>query len=177
MTIRIIPLSADGEPMLSPDIVFDGIMGDFALAADGEAQNRAGLSARKPLETAVIIALMTDCRADPYELRDGDENKGWHGDGYDVDAASGERDLGSKLWLLRRSAITDPADIERRATDYARAALQTLIDQGAAAAIDISAKADPLRHRLDLSVILTDKAGAVAVDRRFAVLWGIRNGA
>lgn len=172
--MRIIPISDGAEPSLAPDIIWDGLMGDFALADEGEPGNRLGLRAKATLETAVLICLQTDARADPAELRTGDVNRGWHGDTYDIDAAAGERVIGSKLWLLRRRAL-DSVDVPRLAESYALEALQTLIDQGAAAAASAAATAYPARNRLDLEITLTDRAGAVIVAPKFAILWGVPN--
>ncbi len=168
--MRILPLTSEREPSLAPDLVWDGIMGDLALAEPGEVANRGGLRARAALETAVLICLMSDARADPEELRDGDINRGWPGDTFDVDTAVGEAPIGSKLWLLQRSTV-DAVDTPRRAEAYALAALQPLLDQGAAAAVIAKAEADPARNRLSLDVTLTDRAGSVLVSRRFSLLW------
>lgn len=166
--MRIIPI-ASGEPAsLAPDILFDGIMGDFALAGAAETANRGGLRAREALKTAVIICLLSDARADVSELRDGDENKGWPGDTFDL--AAGEAPIGSKLWLLRRRAL-DAVETPRLAEDYALLSLQALIDQGAAAMATAAAKADMATNRLDLAVTLTDRDGAVLVAQNFRVLW------
>lgn len=170
MAVRIVPLTAPGEPLLVPDIVWDGTRGDYAPAADTEAGNRGGLRARAQLASAVLICLMTDARAEPVELRDGDVNRGWPGDAFDLDAQRGERRIGSKIWLLRRRTVDD-IEVPRLAEDYAREALQTLIDQGAVAAVDAAAAAVPAEGRLDLEVTLTDRAGATLHAMKFRVLW------
>jgi len=170
MSIRIVPLGPDAEPLLTPDVVWNGITGDYAPAGDDEPSNRGGLRAKAQLATAVLLCLMTDVAADPSELRDGDVNRGWTGDAFDIDTAAGEVQLGSKLWLLRRRAIDD-VETPRLAEDYARQALQTLIDQGAVAAIDVEATADSVAHRLDLEVTLFDRSGSLIRSDRFAVLW------
>lgn len=173
--IRIIPLSAPAEPSLAPDILFDGLMGDFALAEAGEPGNRGGLRARAILETAVLICLMTDARAEPDELRDGDTNRGWHGDSYDLDTVAGEVPIGSKLWLLRRRAV-DETHVPRLAEAYAVEACQPLVDQGAVAKVTAAAVADPARNRLELTITLTNRAGAVVTAPKFDILWSNLNG-
>ena len=110
---------------------------------------------------------MTDARADPTELRDGDVNRGWPGDGFDLEP--GETPLGSKLWLLRRRALTP--DVEMLAADYAREALQTLVDQHAFVRFDVRATADRAGNRLELDVAGYGRDGARTYDRKFAVLW------
>lgn len=165
--MKVIPIDGPAQVLLDPDIVWNGAFGDLALTAADDPVNPAGLRATAALETAVIICLMTDRRVEPSELRDGDVNKGWPGDGFDLEP--GERPLGSRLWLLRRSAMSP--DIEARATDYAREALQTLVEQKAFARVEVSAEADRPQNRLDLTVRLYGRDGAITYDRRFAVLW------
>lgn len=155
---------------MSPDLVWDGVMADLALAGRDDAGNRGGLRAKAQLETAVLICLMTDARAEIDELRDGDINRGWPGDSFDIDAEAGEGPIGSKLWLLLRRTVDDEI-VPRLAEAYALDALQTLIDQGAAAAASAVATADPARNRLQLAVRLTDRAGATVVAPKFAILW------
>lgn len=164
--MRIVPIPDPAS--LAPDLVMGGVMADFALAGADEPHNRGGLRARAALVTAVIICLLTDARADASELPAGDDRRGWPGDSFDF--ADGEAPIGSKLWLLRRRAI-DAAETPRLAEDYAVAALQPLIDQGAAALATAHAVADPARNRLDLSITLTDVAGGVVVAQQFRVLW------
>lgn len=165
--MRIVPIASPEEPSLTPDVLWDGAMGDYAPAEAGEAGNRGGLAARRQLATAVLLCLMTDCAADPAELRDDDVQRGWAGDPL---AEDGETDIGSKLWLLRRRAI-DAVETPRFAVDAARAALQTLIDQRAVAAFEITAEARPEWRMLVLSVTGTDREGATVVAQRFQVLW------
>lgn len=168
--MRIIPIAAPAEPSLSPDLVWDGTMADMVPAEAGEPGNRGGLRAKQQLVTAVLICLMTDARAEPEELREGDVNRGWPGDSFDVDQAAGERAIGSKLWLLRRRTV-DEVEVPRLAEVYAAEALQTLLDQGAAAAATVRANGLPDRNRLELDVTLTDRAGQTIVAPRFQVLW------
>lgn len=173
--MRIIPLDERDEPMLAPDLVWNGVMGDLALAEAEETGNRGGLRSKAHLETAVLICLMSDARSDASELRDGDVNRGWAGDTFDLDAAAGETAIGSKLWLLMRSTV-DAVDTPRRAEAYAIEALQPLIDQGAVAAISALAEAEPQRNRLTLAVMLTDKVGTQLVAKKFRLLWSDLNG-
>jgi phage gp46-like protein len=166
--MRIIPLGPAREPSLSPDLVWDGMLADLALAEPGEVDNRGGLRAREMLKTAVIIALLSDARAFPEELRSGDINRGWPGDTFDL--AEGEAPIGSKLWLLARRTV-DTVEVPRLAEVYAVEALQPLIDQGAAAKATAAATGDPARNRLTLDVTLTDRDGLIVVAEKFRVLW------
>lgn len=168
--MRIIPIKEHADPSLAPDLVWDGIMSDLALAEIGEIGNRNGLRARAHLETAVLICLMTDARASQDELRTDDINRGWPGDSFDIDTAAGEAPIGSKLWLLLRRTV-DEVHVPKLAEDYAREALQPLIDQGAVAAITVAATGYPSEHRLELAITLTDRAGAVLIAPNYSILW------
>lgn len=86
------------------------------------------------LETAIIISLFTDRRANNDDIiPDGSNNRrGWWADTY----AEIEGDnTGSRLWLLHREK--DMQIIVNRAHDYVVEALQWLIDDGVANHIDV----------------------------------------
>lgn len=165
--MRIVPLTEASEPRLSPDLIWDGISADLAVSPLSDPDNPGGLVANAALKTAILICLMTDVRVDPVELRDGDENKGWPGDGFDLEP--GDVPLGSRLWQLRRSALYE--GIELDAQDWARAALQPLVEQGAFARFDVAAERRPERNDLVLIVDGYGRDGARIYQHRFAVLW------
>lgn len=165
--MRIVQISGPAELLLDPDLVWDGRVGDLLTTPIADPVNPGGLRNGQALATAVLICLMTDRRADAVELRDGDVNRGWPGDGFDL--VDGETPLGSKLWLLRRRALTP--EIETTAADYARAALQTLIDQGVVVRFDVTATAERTRNRLELDVAGFGADGAEKYRQKFAVLW------
>lgn len=166
--IRIVPLSAEGEPLFSPDTVWNGVTGDWALAGNDPANNE-GLRARAALATAVLLCLMTDARAAADELPEGETNRGWPGDSFDLREDLGETPIGSKLWLLRRS--TASAATALKAEDYAREALQCLVEQRAVSSVTVTATASPADRRIDLQIVLKDRDGGIAYDGRFGVLW------
>ena len=165
--IRIVPLRDNAPLQLAPDLIWDGLAGDLTLGTDG------GLRASQQLATAVLICLMTDVRVEPEELRDGDVNKGWPGDGFDL--RDSETALGSRLWLLRRRTVND-TDVPRLAEDYSRDALQTLVDQEVCARVEVTALAEPARNRLDLDIELFGRDGGRVFNQRFGVLWEQLNG-
>lgn len=165
--MRIIAQTRAAEPQLDPDLVWNGETGDMAISAATDTDNPSGLASGNALRTAVIVALLTDRRAETSELRDGDINRGWPGDGFDLD--DGETPLGSKLWLLRRSALT--ASVARRAEDYAMEALQPLIDQGAFVRFDVEATISAEGNRLDLAVAGYGRDGARRFHERFGIHW------
>lgn len=95
------------------------------LAVDGY-----DLATEDGLRTAVIVSLFTDRRAEPDdEIPDGSgDRRGWWAD----------PTLGSRLWLLARAKETP--DTLARARAYAIEALQWLVDDGVATAVDVTAE-------------------------------------
>jgi len=139
-------------------------MSDLALSFDGEtltsdiAFGASDLATDDGLATAVIISLFTDARARPEDLLPDDTRapgetivfgsaggnltryrRGWWGDLVpppQAADATGHR-TGSRLWLLSREKQT--AETLHRAEEYAREALQWLIADGVARAVQVEA--------------------------------------
>lgn len=162
--MRVVPLPQAAEPLLMPDLVWDVARQIGDLAVDDATGD---LRARAVIETAVLICLQTDRRVEAHELPEGESNRGWPGDGFDVQGD--ETPLGSRLWLLRRRALTE--DIAFEAEDYARESLAPLIAQGLAVRAEVEAERLPERDRLNLLVSLYGRDGATVYQKRFAVLW------
>lgn len=102
------------------------------------------------LETAVIISLFTDRRAnDDDELDDIDDRRGWWADSTsEID----DDQIGSRIWLLGRSKTTK--ETELRLVEYAEEALQWLIDDGVAEDIVVTTERTGIKgnDRLDFKV-------------------------
>lgn len=106
------------------------------------------------LQTAVVISLLTERRAEPDDRLPTPaksdrpippDRKGWPGDAFD-----GSR-IGSRLWLLQREKQTQ--ETLRRAIFYAREALQWLIDDQHVTSIDVQGAWNGI-GRLELTVKL-----------------------
>ncbi|ECR7610292.1 hypothetical protein F2C03_07000 [Salmonella enterica] len=112
------------------------------------AQSGTDLLTDDSIETAVIISLFTDRRAEPGDdIPDGTTNRrGWWGDTYS------ETPIGSRLWLLSREKQL--SSVLGRAEQYAAEALQWLIDDGLAATIAITAT-NPENEVLALRIDIT----------------------
>lgn len=112
-------------------------MTDIALKwIDTEADaalNGADLLLDEGLETAIIISLACDRRADDSDqLPEGEtQRRGWWGDAF---AADPNDRTGSKLWMLWREKRTQ--ETLQRARAYVLEALQWLIDDGVSSTID-----------------------------------------
>jgi phage gp46-like protein len=116
------------------------------------------------LETAVLISLFTDRRADDGDTLpdESTDRRGWWGDA--VPVVEGDQ-IGSRLWLLDRAKQTP--SVLRQAEEFALEALQWLVDDKVAARIEATAeiirpgvrgltifiyrpgRADPARFRYD----------------------------
>jgi phage gp46-like protein len=156
-------------PNLLWDTVWDGFVGDWEAALPTEPSNHGGLRARAPLQTAILLCLMSDRRAQPNDfIPDGSgDPRGWPGDGVDPSLAP----LGSRLWELRRRELTD--EVANLAEIFAREALQTLIDQGAVASIDVTAVAVLALGRLELDVSVFRRDSALAAAMNFWIVWSM----
>ena len=130
------------------------------------------------LATAVIVALATDALAGPDDVLpdlDDDDRRGWWAD---VDAKEiwGGWPIGSQLWLLERSKITDFDSREgatlARAEEYTQAALQPFIDQRIASEIHIRAERNAENYsRIDVAVTIY-RGPLPAIALRFDSMWG-----
>ncbi len=116
---------------------------------------------------AAIISLLTWRRAGVDDKLDDPERYGWWGDSFPTFA---DDQIGSRLYLLRRRTLT--AQTERDAQDYAREALQWMLDDGRVSAvlIDITRGAE----RLDMRVRLALTGGAT-VEIYLDNLWLVIN--
>jgi len=89
------------------------------------------------LETAVLVSLFTDRRAEPDDrLPDGsDDLRGWWGDTF---SDQPNDRIGSRLWLLCREKQTTA--VVERAREYAKEALTWLTADGAAKSVTVEAE-------------------------------------
>ena len=124
-----------------------------------------------PLVRAVIVSLFTWRRANADDaLPNGSGSRmGWWGDSYPP--AANDR-IGSRLWLLSRAKLTDTT--AQKAKDYAREALQWLLDNGVAARVDVTALRQGL-STLALGCTFYNADGSALAIVRFQNLWSFLN--
>ncbi len=117
------------------------------------------------LETAVIISLFCDRRITDKELPPGETDKrGWWGDAVDPE----NQDLiGSKLWLLFREKQTQES--LDRAKEYCEEALQWLLDDGIASAVDVETSY-PEAGRIVIAAVITKPEGN-EVKYKYNLIW------
>ena len=105
--------------------------GDIALDA-----NSADISTDIGLETAIVISLFTDKRAEADELPIRETSRrGWWGDAV-ADIPNDQ--IGSKLWLLHREK--ELRSVAARAKQYAEESLQWLIETKIASKVEVESE-------------------------------------
>lgn len=146
-------------------------MGDISIIwnesnAGDIATTGADLQTDEGLQTAMFISLFTDRRvANDEELPAGEDGRrGWWGDV--APEVPGDL-IGSRLWLLNREKQT--ADVIARANEYAREAVQWLIDDKVAQRIDVLAESTRF-GQLDIQVTVYRPRGD-AVQFRYNYAW------
>lgn len=139
--------------------VFRDFAGDLEISG-------GALAADDGLETAVVISLFTDRRAEPGDpLPDaGADRRGWWGDA--LADVPGDR-IGSRLWLLAREKQTQAT--LARAREYAAEALRWMIEDGVARAVNVTAEIvrDGVLG-LGIEIVRSDKP---VVQYRFDSFW------
>ena len=132
----------------------------------------ADLKVDDSLQTAILVSLFTNARADvdarlPTEDSD---RRGWWGDTF----APVEGDqIGSRLWLLRREKLT--GQLATQATREAERALVWLIEDGIAADVEVTSEIQkPGWLLLQVVVVRPD---ASRVEFQHAFVWeGVASG-
>lgn len=152
-----------------PDFPNYAINVDWSLLPDGTLDDTQALA------SAVIVALGTDRLANVGDILpdpDSSDRAGWWAD---MDAAElwDGWPIGSRLWLLRRTKIVGPEDLEgatvARVEDYISEAIQPFIDMKIATSFDVQA-ARVGRERIDALVVIY-RGPTNPIELRFQILW------
>jgi len=100
----------------------DGGLYDIGIQFDGD------IATKDSFDTFILVALLTDARADESEMRPSNRRRGWIGNEHTPDF-----EIGSKLWLYEQSRLTRTVmnEIETEAVR----ALQSLVDDDLADSI------------------------------------------
>lgn len=147
-------------------------LGDLALTwfiAEGNADLSiidSDLASDRGLETAVLLSLFTDRRAEDDDTPpsgDPNDRRGWWADQFS--AVEGDR-IGSRLWLLDRSVIT--GETARRAEEYVREALAWMLEDRVVESVGV--EIETTKKDLFIRVTLA-RPGKDAVSFRFAHVW------
>ena len=118
------------------------------------------------LATSVLLSIFTDRRAKDDDLLPDSLNrdrKGFWGDLLNEDSF----ELGSRLWLLQRSKITNENQI--RAEQYIRESLQWLLDDNIAASITVSTQVNS--HKVLLIDVQIRRSDSIQKTLFFNLEW------
>jgi phage gp46-like protein len=160
-----------------PDIrlVQNNVFPQYSVTVDWSLLPDGTLDDTQALATAIIIALGTNALAGPNDILpdpDSNDRMGWWGD-MDAQAIWGGWDIGSKLWLLRRSKIT-PAQARQGSTlvmveNYIAAAIQPFVDRKICSGFDVwVTRVDP--QRVD-ALLRIYRGPLPEIELRYAALW------
>lgn len=127
------------------------------------------MQSEEALVRAVWLSLFTWRRALPGDVLPDEDPMGWWGDSTLPDV--GDK-FGSRLWLLARELLVNETVL--RAQEYAKEALQWLIDDGVAARIEVTAQRSGLTSMQMVVVIYKQSGQPVAL--RFDDFWRFING-
>lgn len=126
----------------------------LALSWNADTQQAELTEAEDTLETwlrsAVIMSLFTDGRATEDEELEITERRGYWGD-IDLD---GDESLGSKLWLHRRSKLTN--DVANQVQDEAQTALDWLVEDSHVSELAVTVERQPpdrLAYQIDITLL------------------------
>jgi phage gp46-like protein len=147
----------------------------YSVTVDWQLLDNGTLDDSQALATAIVVALGTDALADvDEELPDPDstDRGGWWGD-FEADIIWNAWPIGSKLWLLRRSAIESVQSRQgstvSRVLAYINLCLQPFVAARVCSRFEASA-ARVDKQRID--AIITIYRGPIpAIELRYAILW------
>lgn len=142
---------------------------DWSLLGDGTLDDTQALA------TAIVVALGTDALADAIDALpdpDSTDRAGWWGD-LDAEIIWNGWEIGSKLWLLRRSAIESAVSRQgstvARVLSYVRMTIQPFVDQRIASRFETTAvRVD--KQRIDTKITIY-RGPSPSVELLYSILW------
>lgn len=160
-----------------PDIrlVQDARFPRYSVTIDWKLLDNGTLDDTQALATGIVVALGTNALADlSEELPDPDSTnrEGWWGD-LDADTIWNAWPIGSKLWLLRRSAIESvdsrQGSTVARVLAYIHLALQPFVDRRIASRFNAYA-ARVTAQRIDSQIIIY-RGPSPVIEMLYSILW------
>jgi len=109
--------------------------GDFDISIDPATGD---LLATEGFDTSLKMSLFEERRADRQEMIPSERRRGWWANELFDEAAF---EIGSKLWLIDQARLNQ--ETLNRAIDYARQALQWLINDNHVEAVEVSGRLEP----------------------------------
>ena len=146
-----------------------------SVTVDWNLLSYGGLDERQALATAIIVALGTDALADINdELPDPDssDRRGWWGD-LEADTIWDGWPIGSRLWLMERSAIRPPEAYSGSTltliSNYIVEAVQPFIDRRIATTFTVDVTRGD-RQTVN-ALIRIYRGPSLEIDLQFQILW------
>lgn len=125
----------------------DGIY-DIVIEDDGDVKKTAGM------DSALLISLFTDRRANPDEVADPMLRRGWCGS---QNTPNQQGNVGSGIWLYEQCRL----DVEEAIRMEAYQCLNWMVFDNLAKETDVKITTDPQDRRLNLSIKITAANGGV----------------
>lgn len=158
------------DPTPAPSVTLDNFINaasvPLLLVIDGVQVVAADVA--EDLPRAVLISLFSWRRANPDDDLPGENKYGWWGDSYP--SIDNDR-IGSRLWLLGRSKLTNETIF--RAKEYTEEALQWLVDDGVAQRVEVQAERQGL-SQLAIGVVIV-RGDKRLLNIRFVNVWDYLN--
>jgi phage gp46-like protein len=147
----------------------------YDVTVDWNLLSTGALDQTQALASAVIVALGTNRLAEPDDILpdpDSTDRMGWFGD-LDAEEIWGGWPIGTRLWLLRRTKITDASaaigSTVANAEAYIREAVQPFVDLKIASRIDIECNRVGI-EQID-AIVRIYRGPQTEVELRFQILW------
>lgn len=138
--------------------------GSFDVVIEsGDFKNEPGF------DTAILVSLFTDARADETQVLLPENRRGWIGN---LVSEVPDRQLGGYLWLTEQRRLNQ--DTVNEVIDYARKSLEWLVEDNAAIKIEVTGEIYPLRG-IGLNIVITALNGVTS--DHFIPLWEVTGNA
>lgn len=116
---------------------------DITLDDQGDIAKVTGL------ESALLMSLFSEVRADKSEVGDPARQRGWWGN---LLNPIQNYQIGSKLWLLEQSRVN--YDTQNRALDYAEDGFKWLVEDGIADSITVDTSMNANNSKIYLTIVI-----------------------
>jgi phage gp46-like protein len=120
-------------------------------------------------DTAIFSSLLTDARAPESIVLKPENRRGWMGN---LASTVDGRDFGGLLWLVNQRRLTQ--ETLNEAVDYARQALDWLVEDGLASNIEVTGTIVP-RSGITLEIVITSPEGETVT--HYVPLWEVTGNA
>lgn len=164
VNIRIRQSESLAEPqVLLPDMVWSADEGWSDLFVN----EKGALSSENSIWTAITIQLMTNLRADQADNLSESDPQGWVGDTFDIQ--NEEQALGSHIWTLYRTSLTD--EVIRKFEQYVIISMNVLQNAGLFSRFDVEVEPDKSAGMIKLGITVFANYTQEKYSKRFELFW------